>query len=294
LDIKVLPDDASIQAAFRAGDVDVYLATDKLRADAVKGVGGTSVQKFLDRVYTVFELNATKVEAFKDKRVREAIDLALDRQSMIDKLFFGGAELSGPVPPLWPAALPKEEVAQAYQRDVAAARQLLSSAGHEGLSFVLSFGNYGNSADLAAIIKSNLADAGVTVNLKPGELGAWLADLTSGNFESTAFTHLRYLSDFIQINWHHSLGWARTEAGYLGVDDAEVDSMLDQVNGTIDAQERIKLEQDAQRLILARHGPTLMLYQPYGYWCAYNYIKGYTPTAYGFGLHRYDYWIDKA
>jgi peptide/nickel transport system substrate-binding protein len=294
LDINVLPDEASIQAAFRAGNVDVYLATDKLRADAVRSVSGTSVQKFLDRVYTVFELNATRVEAFKDQRVREAIDLALDRQAMIDKLYFGDAELAGPVPPLWPAALPKEEVVQAYQRDVAKAKQLLSSAGHEGLSFALSFGSYGNSADLAAIIKSNLADAGIAVNLKPGELGTWLADLMSGNFESTAFTHLRYLSDFIQINWHHSHGWGRTEAGYLGVDDDEVDSMLDQINGTIDLEERIKLEQDVQRLILKRHGPTLVLYEPYGYWCAYDYIKGYTPTSYGFGLYKYDYWIDKA
>jgi len=293
-DIKVLPDEASIQAAFRAGSVDAYLANDKLKADSVRSVGGTSIQKFLDRVYTVFELNATRVAAFKDDRVREAVDLALDRQGMIDKLHFGDAELAGPVPPLWSAALPKEEVAQAYQRDVTKAKQLLSAAGHENLSFVLSFGNYGNSADLASIIKSNLADAGITADLKPGELGTWLADLMSANFESTAFTHLRYLSDFIQINWHHSRGWARTDAGYLGVDDDTVDPMLDQINGTIDIEERIKLEQDAQRLILNRHGPTLVLYEPYGYWCAYNYLKGYTPTSYGLGLYKYDYWIDKA
>jgi ABC-type transport system substrate-binding protein len=292
-DIKVLPDEASIQAAFRAGNLDVYMATDKLKADTVRNVSGTSTQKFLDRIYTVFELNATRVEAFKDQRVREAIDLALDRQAMIDKLYFGDAELAGPVPPLWAAALPKEEVAQAYQRDVGKAKQLLSAAGQENLSFVLSFGNYSNCADLAAIIKSNLADAGIMVNLKPGELGTWLADLGAGNFESTAFIHLRYLSDFIQINWHHSHGWARTQEGYLGVDDAEVDSMLDQVNGTIDVQARIKLEQDVQRLVLKRHGPTLVLYEPYGYWCAYDYIKGYTPTSYGFGLYKYDYWIDK-
>jgi ABC-type transport system substrate-binding protein len=292
-DIKVLPDEASIQAAFRAGSLDVYMATDKLKADTVRSVGGTSIQTFLDRIYTVFELNATRVEAFKDARVREAIDLALDRQAMIDRLYFGDAELAGPVPPLWPAALPKEEVAQAYQRDVGKAKQLLSAAGHENLSFVLNFGNYSNVADLAAIIKSNLADAGITANLEPGELGSWLANLTAGNFESTAFIHLRYLSDYIQINWHHSHGWARTEQGYLGVDDDAVDSMLDQINGTIDLQARIKLEQDAQRLILKRHGPTLVLYEPYGYWCSYDYIKGYTPTAYGFGLYKYDFWIDK-
>ena len=48
-----------------------------------------------------------------------------------------------------------------------------------------------------------------------------------------------------------------------------------------------------QRRVLARHGPTLTLYEPYGYWAAYDYIKGYTPTSYGFGLYKYDYWIDK-
>jgi len=36
-----------------------------------------------------------------------------------------------------------------------------------------------------------------------------------------------------------------------------------------------------------------VLYEPYGYWTAYDYIKGYTPTAYGFGQFKYDYWIDK-
>jgi peptide/nickel transport system substrate-binding protein len=293
-DIRVLPDESSIQAAFRAGNLDVYVATDKLKADTVRNVGGTTTQSFLDRIYTVFELNATRVEAFKDQRVREAIDLALDRQAMIDKLYFGDAELAGPVPPLWPAALPKEEVAQAYKRDVATAKQLLSAAAQENLSFELSFpASYFNVADLASIIKANLADAGITVNLKAGELGAWITDLMGANFESTTFIHLRYLSDYIQINWHHSHGWARTPQGYLGIDDDVVDSMLDQINGTIDVEARIKLEQDAQRLILKRHGPTLMLYEPDGYWSAYDYIKGYTPTAYPFGLYRYDYWIDK-
>ena len=94
------------------------------------------------------------------------------------------------------------------------------------------------------------------------------------NFESTTFIHLRYLSDYIQINWHHSHGWARTPQGYLGVDDDVVDSMLDQINGTIDVQARIKLEQDAQRLILKRHGPTLMLYEPDGYWCRLRLHQG--------------------
>jgi ABC-type transport system substrate-binding protein len=75
--------------------------------------------------------------------------------------------------------------------------------------------------------------------------------------------------------------------------DEEVDAALDQINGTIDEGERITLEQEVQRKILARHGPTLVLYEPYGYWVAYDYLKGYTATSFGFGLYKYDYWIDK-
>jgi len=293
VNVKVIADDASIQAAFRAGAVDYYMATDKLKADAVKDVSGTSIQRFLDRVYSVLSLNAVKVEAFKDQRVREAVDLALDRQAMIDKLYFGDAEMAGPVPPLWPAALPKEEIAAAYKRDVAKARQLLAAAGQENLSFSLAHHTSGNIPDLAAIIKDNLAEAGITANLKPGELGTWIADLMSANFEATTYTSLRYLSDYIQINSAHSHGWTHSDSAYLGVDDDEVDAMLEKVNGTIDDAERIKLEQDVQRLVLKRHGPTITLIEPYGYWAAYDYIKGYTPTSYGFGLYKYDYWIDK-
>jgi len=197
------------------------------------------------------------------------------------------------VPPLWPAALPAEEIEAAYKRDITKAKQLLSAAGYSDLTFDLSFGSYADQPDRAAIIKSNLADAGITVNLQSADVGTWLSSLTNNDFVSTTFSHLRYLSDYIQINWPHSHGWAQTDIGYTGVDDPEVDAMIEKINGTINDQERIKLEQDVQRLVLKRHGPTLTLYEPYAYWAAYDYIKGYTPTSYGFGLYKYDYWIDK-
>jgi peptide/nickel transport system substrate-binding protein len=290
---RVIPDESSIQAAFRAGSIDVYDADTRLKADAVGGVRGTSIRRYLDRAYAVIRLNGSKFEAFKDQRVREAIDLALDRKAMIDKLHFGDAELAGPVPPAWDTALPAEEVAAAYQRDVAKARQLFSAAGAEGLRFALSIGNYGDMPDQATIIKANLAEAGITVDIRPAELGTWLENMLLGNFEATVFTHLRFLSDEIPLQSHHTYGSSRVKRDYLGVDDPEVDAILDRIQETLDPEERQKLAWEVQRLILKRHGPTLVLYQPYGYLAAYDYIKGYQPSAFGFGLFKYDYWIDK-
>lgn len=294
ISVKVIPDESSIQAAFRAGSIDVYSADNKLKADSVRNVSGVSIHRYLGRSYAVIRLNGSKFAPFQDERVREAIDLALDRRAMIDKLHFGEAELAGPVPPAWDTALPPEEIENAYQRDVAKARQLLSAAGASDLRFELSFGSYSVFPDQAAIVKANLADAGVTVDLQPGELGTWLSNMLLGNFEATVFSHLPFVSDEIPIQSHHTLGSSRVERDFLGVDDPEVDAILDRIQETIDDEERRELAWDAQRLILTRHGPTLVLYQPYGYLAAYDYIKGYTPGAFGFGQFKYDYWFDKS
>jgi ABC-type transport system substrate-binding protein len=293
LSTRVLPDEASIQAAFRAGAVDVYNASNKLKADSVKNVGGASIYRYLNRRYACIRLNGSRLAAFKDERVREAIDLALDRKAMIDKLHFGDAELAGPVPPVFETSLPKEELEAAYARDVPKAKQLLSAAGQERLRFGMSIGTYEDMPDQAAIIKDDLAEAGITVDIEASELGSWLSNMLLGHFDATVFTHLAYMTDEIPLQSHHSHGDTRNERNYLGVDDAEVDAILDRIQQTLDENERKGLAWEAQRLVLKRHGPTLLLYQPYGYWCAYDYIKGYTPTAYGFGLFKFDYWIDK-
>ncbi|HUS81826.1 MAG TPA: ABC transporter substrate-binding protein [Dehalococcoidia bacterium] len=292
--IKVIADEASIQAAFRANSVDVYDASNKAKVESLQGIPGTTISRYLDRGYANIRLNGAKFAPFKDERVREAVDISLDRKGMIDRIQFGDAELSGPVPPVFDTALPKEEVEAAYKRDVARAKQLLAAAGQEGMQFELFIGTGMDMPDQAAIIKANLADAGITVTIRSVDLGTWIAQMLAGDFEATVFNHLPYMTDDIPLQLLHSRGDTRTERNYLGVDDAQVDALLDQIHEEIDEAKRKDLAWEVQRLVLKRHGPTLLLYQPYGYWCAYDYIKGYTPTAYGFGLAKYDYWIDKS
>jgi peptide/nickel transport system substrate-binding protein len=291
--IKVFSDEGSIQAAFRANAVDAYLATNRLKADAVRGTSGTTTSRYLDRAYANVRLNGSKFEPFKDERVREAIDLTIDRQSLIDKIQMGDAEVSGPVPPVFDTALPKEEVQAAYKVDIQKAKQLLAAAGQEDLRFEMFTGIYQDFTDQAAIIKDNLSRAGITVDIKAVELGTWISEMLNGNFEATVFNHMPYTSDDIPLQLLHSRGDTRTDRNYLGVDDPQVDALLDQIHETLDDSKRKDLAWEVQRLVLKRHGPTLLLYQPYGFFCAYDYIKGYTPSCYGFGLAKYDYWIDK-
>ena len=80
---------------------------------------------------------------------------------------------------------------------------------------------------------------------------------------------------------------------FFGITDPEVDSLLEQVQTTIDEEARKELARQVQRKILQRHGPTLTLYEPYAYFVAYDYIKNYKPSPWGFGLYKFDMWIDK-
>jgi peptide/nickel transport system substrate-binding protein len=288
---SVMSDDSAIQAAFRSGAIDLYGAPDKARAESVSSVSGASAQRFLNRAYAVLVLNAVRTPAFKDQRVREAVDLALDRQAMIQRLFLGEAELCGPVGPSWDTALPAEEIKKAYTRDVAKSTQLLSAAGQESLSFKLLCASYGDNPDRASIIQQNLKDAGISVELQTEELGTWLGDMYAVNYEADTFSHLAYLGDGIPLQSHYSTGFNR--AMILGITDPEVDSLLLQIQTTIDDDARKQLAWEVQRKILQRHGPTLVLYEPYGYFVAYDYIKNYTPSPWIFGMYKYDMWLDR-
>ena len=292
--LKIMADDSSLQAAFRSNSIDYYDAPDKVSADAVKNIQGVNLQTYRDRTYSTFMLNGTRIQGFKDQRVREAVDRALDRKAMIERLYFGSAELAGPVPPVFDSALPADEIEQAYQTDVEKAKSLLSAAGVEGLKFQLLFSTSKTLySDMASVIKADLDKAGIEVELRGMEYGSYLGALLGGNFEAVLYEHPPYLADDIPIQSHHSHNYLRVDALYMGVDDPEVDRTLDQIHRTIDRDERIGMIQQVQRRVLERHGPTLVLCQPQGYWCAYDYIKGYEATSYGFGMYKYDFWIDK-
>jgi peptide/nickel transport system substrate-binding protein len=272
-DVKVINDEASIQAAFRANTVDVYQATNKAKADNVRGVPHTTISRYLDRGYANIRLNGSKFAPFKDERVREAIDIALDRQAMIDKIQFGEAELSGPVPPVFDTALPKDEVAAAYKRDVTRAKELLAAAGQEDMEFTMFIGQAQDMPDQASIIKQNLSEAGITVNIRrrarPDRPDA-RRRLRSDGLQPPAAHDRRHPNPACTVAATPAPS-ATTSASTWPSTPLRPDSR------GVDEQERKDLAWGDVAPVLKRHGSTLFLYQPYGYWCAYDYNNN-TPT----------------
>ena len=102
---------------------------------------------------------------FTDPRVRQAIAHTLDREQMVDTLFdgFGSIANDHPVHPTLPFF--DADATPQRTRDIEKAKQLLADAGYEGLEATIQAGDITYSADMAAIVEQNAAEAGMTISV---------------------------------------------------------------------------------------------------------------------------------
>ena len=108
----------------------------------------------------------TDTGQFTDKRVRQALALSLDRESMVQQLFRGRAEVANdhviaPVYPYFDPAAPAQRT-----RDVERAKALLAEANVTNLTAQLHAGQLLEIPDLAVLIQSNARDAGINLEVQ--------------------------------------------------------------------------------------------------------------------------------
>ena len=289
---RIIADDSSLQAAFRAKQLDVYGPPTKPQAESVAAISDhVLVSKDPSLAITMINLNEIKAPILQDERVREAMDIALDRDAIIKKLCFGEGNYTGPVSwglPFW--SLPQDEMRQRLARDLPKARQLLEAAGATGLS--LSIKCRSDGADVAAMAKAQMAEAGINLNIETLELGTWVNALFHQDFELMVGSGLPYADEHLPIQFNHTLNWTR-KADPVQLPDPPIDAELDQVLVTVDPYERQKLVLDVTRKILDRHGPFLYLYAPYGYTARWDYLRGYEDVPAAMIAYTYGMWLDK-
>jgi peptide/nickel transport system substrate-binding protein len=188
LDHIVVKEFADAQAealAYQAGDIDLILGADPTTAVNYKSKGLTSVAPKSGLTYC--GMNVTN-PLLKDKRVRQALFLAVDRQRFVDELRNGFGDVTvQPWPKTSPAFAPALESAH-YDPDKA--KSLLKEAGFsqdKPLPLNSRSPAYDNAS---ALLKQNFEAIGVNVEIVPMEANAFTAMLQKRGFEGLwATTH---------------------------------------------------------------------------------------------------------
>ena len=185
--LKTLPDEQARIAALRAGAIDgATLSTDG--ANAFRNNNGFTVLRGGTAAFRELQFTIKgDPKPWHDIRVRQAVNLAINRQAIINSVYAGNGNYSGIVPPGYgPWPLTQAELKQKYQKfDLAKAKALMAAAGQSrGFSVKLStFSTPLEFQQIAAVIKSQLKAINIEVEIVAQEPGTFAANNGPGNFE---------------------------------------------------------------------------------------------------------------
>ncbi|MCH8051824.1 MAG: ABC transporter substrate-binding protein [Chloroflexi bacterium] len=285
----IITDNASLLAAFKNGQHDIsgaiLVREDFDRFDADPSI---SVNRAPSLFYPVVHLNVRR-EPFDDIRVREALNISINRDRIIELAQSGEGQYSGPIQ--WPQvkwALPEGRLNSFYKRDVAKAKQLMEAAGYaDGIRDILIKTprlpgiNFIN--DIARIIVDSWKDINVNVQIDEVELGAYIGSvLLPGNFDMTFFPNLPYDEPDRPLSFYHSLG-VTGSGNWTGYSNPTLDKLINAQSAEFDVEARQAIITEAQELILEEHGPQLTTTGGYQYSATRAYVH-FPFASFGFSL----------
>lgn len=180
LTCRIIPEGSARAIALETGEVDLVWAVDPTDCSNMEA---NSDVKLLTQPSSSIEylgMNVTK-EHFKDERVRQAINYAIDKQSLVDTIVEGRGVVANSyinnTIPGW-----TDEV-EAYPYDPEKAKALLAEAGYpDGFACEL-WVNGDVRTRAAQMVQAQLAEVGITVEISTLEWGAFLDALNAGEHE---------------------------------------------------------------------------------------------------------------
>ena len=189
LQFNVVPDTITSALELQKGSADA--ASNVLTPDMVYALkGAPGLETASGPGANVWYLNFNVEDpVLRDKRVRQAVALAMDKPAIVAALWRGHARLADTLlPPGDWARASDAELAQ-YPHDPAGAAALLESAGFPArkdgvrLRLTLKISTDETTRLLAAVLQEQLRAAGIALNMRAAEFGTFYSDVTRGAFQ---------------------------------------------------------------------------------------------------------------
>lgn len=182
--LMVIPDESTFHAAFRTGQIDTATVEWEIAQEFLRDPRLRHVEFVEDATYCIFMRTDKKDSPFADKRVRQALSLAIDYNGIVQR-YFGGhgvavkwpiifvKEYAGAYMPL--DQMPKA-VQELYSYNPEKAKQLLAEAGYpNGFKAKIIAYNTRLVIDVLQMMVDMWAKIGVQVTIEPKDYSSWLS-----------------------------------------------------------------------------------------------------------------------
>ncbi|WP_322097203.1 ABC transporter substrate-binding protein [Pelagibius sp. Alg239-R121] len=278
-----IPDTTVRLANLRAGDLDML---ERLAAPDAASVKGDSSLQYAEAVslgYQGITVNVGNGDRAKnplgeDPRIRQALELSIDREALNQVVFEGafkpGNQSFPTTSPWYDKSLPMPA------RDVEKAKSLLKEAGYDKLEIEVQVANNPVQMQVMQVVQAMAAEAGFDVKIKATEFATLLQEQSAGNYQGS------------QIGWSGRVDPDGNIHQFMtckgGINDSkycnpEIDALLNAARQSTDNAVR-KAKYDEARKILSKDLPIIYLYHQTWIWALSEKVEGF--AAYPDGMIR--------
>jgi len=203
---RIMPDESARIAALRDGRIDYTTFGNPDIGRLVAGDKNLKVAAQQTTNYFRIDVNAKRAQSpFHDKRVRQAMNLALDREAINDLVFAGSAAVDYPVPAAYGKQTCRDlpTYAEPRAKRLEMAKALLKQASPASLQV----GLIATPSDplfprIAQVVQQNLADAGFKVEILQLPLAEYLSKVfTKGEFDFAISWLAGYSDPTMIVSW---------------------------------------------------------------------------------------------
>jgi peptide/nickel transport system substrate-binding protein len=164
--------------ALQSGDVDVLVHFSPTGGKALLNDPNITVIELRSSVHREVHMRNDK-KPFDDKRVRQAMALAVDRSALVDGLFAGKADLGNdsPFAPVFPST---DKTVPQRKQDLEKAKALMQQAGASKVSVPLNTWDGFELPDLAQLLQNDAAKVGIRLKPNITPAGTYYGDAVFG------------------------------------------------------------------------------------------------------------------
>lgn len=260
-------------ANLRSGQLDLIERFAPSDIAGLKTDSRFKISKIVELGYQGITINLGKSDlsqktVLKDPRVREALELSIDREGVV-QVAQEGEGLAGNqwVPPSnsW-----YSKAAPMPKRDVNRARALLKEAGVPNASFSLVTPTTSDAQRFAQVVQAMAKEAGFDVKIQSTEFSTSLDMADKGQFEAYVLAWSGRADPDGNLQSH--LG-CKQPLNYAGYCNAEVDELIGKSRATGDRTERQKYF-DQIAVQIAKDRPIIYIFHRHWLWAYTNKISG--------------------
>lgn len=276
--VKIIPDTETQTMMFESGELDI------IDLDFVTDATDRFTETYPDQIVsgprvgtTYFTMNFN-IEPFNDVKVRQAVQMSIDRQAILDALYGGRGQVEQGIFPHGLIGFNDSQTVIEYNPE--AAKALLAEAGYAD-GFTMEIAADSSASDTVTmaleIIKAQLEEVGINAEIKNYDQSTWLDTRKSGELGSFMSTWTADYNDPDNFIYTFFGNEEKSKIRSINYPDTAVMERVSKARAIVDEGERIAEYNALEEKLIHEDAAWVPMYSRTHLFAARKRVQGFEP-----------------